>query len=90
MILILKNVYCNLDDIVNKYNNTYRKVKPVDVKSSTYIEFYKKNNKEDPQFKVGDHVSHQFCLQKVLSLKKKLKILYRGHMLLVITISKTC
>ena len=38
---ISKNVYiAKLDDLVNKYNNTYRstiKMKPVDVKSSTYI-----------------------------------------------------
>ena len=38
---ISKNVYiAKLDHLVNKYNNTYRstiKMKPVDVKSSTYI-----------------------------------------------------
>ena len=27
-----------------------------DVKSSTCIDFTKKNNEEDPKFKVGDHV----------------------------------
>ena len=35
-----------LDDIVNKYNNTYQsiiKVKAVDVKSSTYIDFNEEN-----------------------------------------------
>ena len=31
-------------------------MKPVDVKSSTCIDFNKENNKEDPKFKVGDHV----------------------------------
>ena len=31
-------------------------MKPVDVKSSTYIDFNKENNKQDPKFKVGDHV----------------------------------
>ena len=40
---LLKNVYINkLDDIVNKYNNTYYrpiKMKPVDVKASIYFEF---------------------------------------------------
>ena len=43
-----------LDDIVTKYNNSYHstiKMKPVDVKSSTYIDFNKKNNKEDPKFR---------------------------------------
>ena len=42
MTSISKNVYIHkLDDIVNKYNNTYHstiKMKPVDVKPSTYIE----------------------------------------------------
>ena len=41
MISISKNVYINkLDNIVNKYNNTYHstiKTKPVDVKLNTYI-----------------------------------------------------
>ena len=43
---ISKNVYIDkLDDIVNKYNNTYHstiKMKPVDVKSSTYVDSRKK------------------------------------------------
>ena len=50
-----KNVYIDkLDGIVNKYNNTYHntiKMKPVDVNSSTYINFNKENNKEDLKFK---------------------------------------
>ena len=29
------------------------KMKPVDVKSSTYIDFNKENNKENPKFEVG-------------------------------------
>ena len=59
MTSISKNVYIdNLDDIVNKYNNTYprtMKMKPIDVKPSIYIDFNKENNK-GPKFKVGDHV----------------------------------
>ena len=31
-------------------------MKPADVKSSTYINFNKENNKEDPKFEVGDPV----------------------------------
>ena len=31
-------------------------MKPVDVKPSVYIDFNKENNKESPEFKVGDHV----------------------------------
>ena len=45
MTSISKNVYiAKLDDIVNKYNNTYHriiKVKPADVKPSIYIDFNK-------------------------------------------------
>ena len=47
-----------LDDIVNIYNNTYHsaiKMKPVDVKSNTYIDFNSKNNEEDPKFVIDDH-----------------------------------
>ena len=43
---------------VNKYNNTYHrtiKMKPFDVKSSTYIDFNEKNNEIGPKFKVSDH-----------------------------------
>ena len=60
MISISKNVYINkLDDIVNKYSNTCNskiKIKSVGVKSSTYINFDKKNNKYNSKFKVGGHV----------------------------------
>ena len=31
-------------------------MKPVDSKSSTYIDFGKGINEEDPKFEVGDHV----------------------------------
>ena len=40
-----------LDDIFNKYNNTYHraiKMKPFDVKPSTYIDSSKENNDKDP------------------------------------------
>ena len=57
---ISKNVYIDkLDDIVKKYNNTYHKsikMKPVDVKDNTYIDFKKEVNDKNPEFKVGDHV----------------------------------
>ena len=59
MTSISKNVFINkLNDIVNKYNNTYHraiKMKPVDVKSITYIDSNQENNNEGPKFKVGDH-----------------------------------
>ena len=60
MTSISKNVYIDkLDDIVNEYNNTYHrtvKMKPVDVKYNTYINFRKEVNDKDPKFKVADHV----------------------------------
>ena len=51
------NVYIDkLADInkllVNKYNNSYHitiKIKLADVKSGTYVDFNKENNKEDPK-----------------------------------------
>ena len=55
MTLISKNMYVNeLDDIVNKCNNAYHItiIKPVDIKSSTYIDFDKKINKENPKFSI--------------------------------------
>ena len=65
MISVSKNVYTNkLDNIDYKYKNTYHstiKMKPVDVKSSTYIDFDKKNSKEDPEFKVCDYVRLSKC-----------------------------
>ena len=48
-----------LDDIVDEYNNTYYrsiKMKPIDVKDNTYIDFEKEVNNKDPKFKVGDYV----------------------------------
>ena len=49
-----------LDYIDNKYNNTYYRaieMKPVDGKSSTYIDSSKEINNKDPKFKIGDIVS---------------------------------
>ena len=60
MTSVSKNVYIDkLDDIVDEYNNTYHrtiKMKPVDVKDNTYIDFNKEVNDKDPKFNVGDHV----------------------------------
>ena len=60
MTSISKNVYIDkLDDIVNEYNNTHHrtiKMKPVDVKSNTYIDSNKEVNDKDSKFKVGNHV----------------------------------
>ena len=55
-----KNVYIDkLDDIVHKYNNKNHrtiKMKPIDVKDNTYIDFGKEVNDNDTKFKVVDHV----------------------------------
>ena len=60
MTSISKTVYIDkLDDIVNKYNNTFYstiKMKPPNVKSSMYIDSSKKLKKKDPKFKIGDTV----------------------------------
>ena len=65
MILVTKNLYIDeLADLVNKNNNTYHstiKIKPVEVKSGTYNEFNKENNKKDPKFEVGNHVRISKC-----------------------------
>ena len=57
MTSISEKVYIDkLDDIVNKYNNTYHKtikIKSVDVKPSAYIDSSKDINYQDPKFKIG-------------------------------------
>ena len=69
MTVISKNVYIDkLDNIVHKYNNKKHrtiKMKPIDVKDNTYIDFGKEVNDNDPKFKVGDHV-------RISKYKKKL------------------
>ena len=94
-----KNLFIDkLDDIVIKWNNTYYstiKMKPVDEKSNTYIDFSKEINNKDPKFKLVILLEYQNIktfLQMVtfqLGLKKfswlkNLKILCRGHILLMI------
>ena len=57
---ISKNVYIDKSDhIVNKYNNTCHrtiKMKPVDVRPSTYIKSSKEINYQDPKSKISDIV----------------------------------
>ena len=64
---VSKNVCIDkLDDIVNKYNNTFHsaiKMKPIDVKSNTYIDSH-----EDPNLKLVILLEYQnieIFLQKV-------------------------
>ena len=93
MTSISKNVYIDkLDNTVNRYNNTYHKktkIKPVDVKLSTYIKIKIVNLKlaiyleyqnikrflQNSMFQIG---------LKKFSWLNKLKTLFRWHMFLVI------
>ena len=72
MTSISKHVYIDkLDDIVNKYNNTYHssiKMKPVDVKSKTYIDSSKEINNKDPKLKISDVI--RISKYKKIFLKK--------------------
>ena len=60
-----KSVYMDkLDDKVNKYNSAYHStinMKPVDVKSDTYIESSKEINNKYSKFKIGDIVRMSKC-----------------------------
>ena len=60
MASISKNLYIDkIDDVVNKYNNTYVnkiKVKPVDIIVSTYIDPSKQINDKGPKFKIRNIV----------------------------------
>ena len=56
---VSKNGYYDiLDDTVDKYNNTYHntiKMKPIDVKNNSFVEYNEEPNEKDPKFRVGDH-----------------------------------
>ena len=60
MTAISKNVYFDvLNNIVDKYNNTYHKtikMKPIDAKSDFFAEYNEECNEKDPKFKVVNHV----------------------------------
>ena len=79
MTSISKNVYIDkLDDIVNEYNNAYHrttKMKPVDVKDNTYIDFDKEVNDKDTNFKLVIMLEYQntktFLLKNILQIGLK-------------------
>ena len=60
MTAVQKSVYFDvLNDIVDKWNNTYHrtiKMKPINVKSISYAEYNVDSNKKDPKFQVSDHI----------------------------------
>ena len=48
-----------LDNIVDNYNNTFHRIigmKPIDIKSDSYVEYNVDSNEKDPKIKVRDHV----------------------------------
>ena len=75
MTSISKNRYVDkLVGIVNEYKNIYHstiKMEPVDVKSSTYIDYSQEINDEDPKFKIVDivRISKQKYFYKRLCCK---------------------
>ena len=75
MTYIGENVYFNvLDDIVDKYNNSFHsslKMKPKDVTGDSFVKYVEESNKKDPKFKLGDHVrvsKYKNILLKVIYL----------------------
>ena len=90
MTSISKNVYRDkLDDIVNKYNNKYHstiKIKPVDIKSNTYIDLVILLKYQNIRMFL-QQITLQIGLKKFLWLKK-LKALFLGHIVLVILTEK--
>ena len=96
---ISKIVYIDkLADIVYEYNNVYHstiKIKSIDLKSSTHIDFGKESNEKGPKFNVNylnikaflQRVTFQISLKKFLWFKK-LRILCRGQILVVILMMK--
>ena len=93
-----------LDDVFNKYNNTYQstiKMKPVSVKSSTYSDSSKEINDKNPKFKIGDNVRLSKYIyifakgyntnlsEKVFGIEKVKNMLHIcEHMLLMILMEK--
>ena len=61
MTAISKKVYFDiLNDIVDKYNNTYHntiKMNPIDVKEYSLAEYNEESNEKDPKIKINDHDS---------------------------------
>ena len=93
MITLPKNISFDvLDDVVDKYNNTYystSKMKPIDLNS--YAEFKVVSTEEDPKIQNKRTFLLKDMLQigqKKFLLLVKLKILYHGLLLLVILMVK--
>ena len=100
---ISKKLYIDkLDDILDKFNNTYHStiiIKPVDVKSNSYIDSSEEINNKDPKFKIGDIVKiseYKNIFEKCyipnwseeVFVIKKVKTLCHGYVLLMILTEK--
>ena len=76
MTTVSKNAYFDvLDDVVDKYNNTYHnniKMKPINVKFGNYTESNTASNAKGAKFKIGDHV--RISKYKIFLLKDMLLI----------------
>ena len=80
MASVSKKVYIDkLEDIVNKYSNTYHstiKMEPVNIKANTYLDSSKEINNKDPKFNIFILLKYQnvkMILQKItlqICLKK--------------------
>ena len=87
MTAVSKNVYIDkLDDIVTEYNNTYHrtiKITLIEVKDNTYIDYIKEANDKDIFAK--EYTSNW---SEEVFVIKEVKILFYGHMLLIISVFK--
>ena len=80
MASVSKKVYIDkLEDIVNKYSNTYHstiEMEPVNIKANTYLDSSKEINNKDPKFNIFILLKYQnvkMILQKItlqICLKK--------------------
>ena len=91
MTAVWKNFYFDvLDDIVDKYNNTFHEtieIKPIDFKSDSYAEYNVDSDEKSPKFKISDRVriskyknifAKEYTLKKKFSLLAKLKMQFHG------------
>ena len=91
MTAISKSVYFDvLDDIVDKYNNTYHKtikIKPINVKSDSFAEYNEDSNEKDPKFK--EMIMPVFQSIRIFLLKDMLRTGVRKFLYLYFIIPST-
>ena len=79
MAIVSKSVYFDfLDNIVKNYNNTFQrtmKMKYIDVKSTSYVEYNENPNEKGCKFKAGDHARisniKTFLLKDILQIDQR-------------------